>query len=165
MLIVILIIGLIILAAGITLYSLSAYSTNNIVGRWAYRHEGVYCALNVIGVVISVITLIAIMTVGYTCSEEKAISAKIEMYQQENQHIETIVAGAIKSYQDYEKQIFTELSPKEIMVAVSLYPELKSNELILEQLKIYTSNNNEIKQLKAKKIDMITAKWWLYFGN
>jgi hypothetical protein len=161
--IIILIIGLLILAAGITLYCLS--SGNTMLGCWAYRHDELYCTLNVVGVVITIASIIAILANIYTCSTETAINQKIEIYQQENQYIETVVAEAVKNYQEYEKQAFTSLKPNEIIVAISLYPELKSNELVAKQLEIYTSNNQEIKKLKAEKANISTSKWWLYFGR
>ena len=51
------------------------------------------------------------------------------------------------------------------MVAISLYPELKSNELVAKQLEIYTANNEQIKKLKAEQANLSTSKWWLYFGR
>ena len=164
MIIVILIIGLIILAAGITLCSIADWDAGGI-REWAYDNDGFYVDCIVIGTIIVGITLIFTISLGYDCSTEKAINAKIEMYQQENQKIESVVAEIVKDYQDYETQTFAKLAPQEIMVAVSMYPELKSNELVAEQLKIYTSNNDKIKELRTKQIDLTTKKWWLYFGN
>lgn len=165
MIIVILVIGLAILATGITLCSLGNCFADKGIERWAYKHEDMVKSIVIIGVVISVAALIATFALGYDCSSEKAINAKIEMYQQENQHIETVVAEIVKDYQNYETQTFAKLAPQEIMVAISMYPELKSNELVAEQLKIYTTNNDKIKKLKTQQIDLITKKWWLYFGE
>lgn len=165
MIIIILIIGLVILAAGITLCCLSDWKAASGIAQWAYQHETLYCTLNVIGTVITIFSLVITLCNVYDCSTEIAIDQKIEIYQQENQYIETVVAEAVKNYQEYEKQTFTSLQPNEIMVAISLYPELKSNELVAKQLEIYASNNEEIKKLKSQKADIITSKWWLYFGK
>ena len=165
MLIIILIIALAILATGIVLCVLGDYYHRGGICRWAYDHDFMPIFLIAVGVVITIVTLIFIIDFGYACSSEEAIGVKIEMYQQENQHIETVVAEVVKDYQDYESQTFAKLAPQEIMVAVSMYPELKSNELVAEQLKIYASNNDKIKSLKTKQIDLMTKKWWLYFGK
>jgi hypothetical protein len=165
MILIILGIGLIMLVVGIVLHSVSYRYADTGIRRWAYDNDGICAGIAIVGAIITLITLIFTLEFGYACSSEKAINAKIEMYQQENQYIETVVAETVKNYQDYEVQTFSKLKPQEIMVAISMYPELKSNELVAEQLKIYTSNNDTIKALKTKQIDLMTKKWWLYFGK
>ena len=164
MIIVILVIGLVILTGGIILYTKQDYDATGIF-KWAYHNDWSYCLLNTIGGIILPITLIATIVCSVEVSSERAIDKKIEIYQEENQNIETTVATAVKNYQDYEQQTFKELSPQEITIAISLYPELKSNELVVKQLDIYTQNNTEIKKLKTDKASLITYKWWLYFGK
>lgn len=165
MIIVLLVISLIILAAGIILCGIASYRSDGGIGNWAYHHDGFWISLIIIGCILTVITLIFTIDLAYSCSTEKAINAKIEMYQQENKNIETVVAETVKNYQDYEIETFSNLKPQEVMVAISMYPELKSNELVVKQLSIYSTNNDKIKELKTKQIDLITKKWWLYFGK
>ena len=48
---------------------------------------------------------------------------------------------------------------------VQMYPELKSNDMVLKQIKIFNENNKTIKILKSKKIDYEKARFMLYFGG
>lgn len=164
MLIVILIIGMLILTGGIVLYSDQCYEAKGIF-NYAYHNEWSYEVLNTVGTIILTVAVIATLVCSVKISSERAIDKKIMIYQEENQNIETTVSTVVKNYQDYEQQTFKELSPQEITMAISLYPELKSNELVVKQLDIYTNNNAEIKKLKTTKASLITYRWWLYFGG
>ena len=64
----------------------------------------------------------------------------------------------------YEKETLTEFKGNE-MALVSLYPELKADTLVQQQITVHTENNAKIKELKEKKIDLKLSKWWLYFGQ
>ena len=89
---------------------------------------------------------------------------KIEMYQKENAKIEEQINILVKEYMNYEQATFTEFKSEGSMTLVSLFPELKSDELVQQQMKIYVDNNNKIKDLKEDLIDFKLAKWLLYFG-
>ena len=112
--------------------------------------------------IISVIMVIAII-MFYT--EGLMAEEKIKMYQEENTKIEADINLLVKEYMDYEQTTFTEVKGESATMLVSLFPELKSDELVKQQIKIYTSNNNKIKELKEDVIDMKIGKWLLYFGN
>ena len=56
-------------------------------------------------------------------------------------------------------------APESSITLVSLYPELKSDELVKKQIAVYQENNKKIINLKEKQIDANVAKWWLYFGE
>lgn len=56
-------------------------------------------------------------------------------------------------------------APESSITLVSLYPELKSDELVKKQIAVYQENNKKIINLKEKQIDANVAKWWLYFGG
>lgn len=98
-----------------------------------------------------------------------ATDKKIAMYQEENTKIESQLAVTVSEYMKYEQQTFENSKPnvdkQDVVAFVSLYPELKSDELVKEQIKVYTSNNNEIKRLKAKRIDYEKKLWYLCFYN
>lgn len=98
-------------------------------------------------------------TEGLTAEE------KIVMYQEENTKIEADINLLVKEYMDYEQTTFTEVKGESATMLVSLFPELKSDTLVQEQIKIYTANNNKIKELKEDVIDMKIGKWLLYFGG
>lgn len=95
----------------------------------------------------------------------KYIDEKITMYQEENAKIEEQIDALVQNYMKYESDTFSEFKSDDSMTLVSLYPELKSDELVQNQISVYTKNNKKIKELKEQKIDTAKSKWWLYFGK
>ena len=93
------------------------------------------------------------------------IEKQIVMYQEENQVIEKQISTLVENYIEYENDTFKEFSPEDSMALVSLYPELKSDQLVMKQIDVYTENNKQIKKLKEKLIDVDSIRWWLYFGG
>lgn len=87
------------------------------------------------------------------------------MYEEENARIESQLAETVAQYQQYEKEIFTEVSPESSVQLVSMYPALKADTLVQKQIETYVANNNTIKELKAEKIYGKIYRWWLYFGG
>ena len=65
----------------------------------------------------------------------------------------------------FETDTYGELKNESSITLVSLYPDLKSDELVKKQIDVYESNNKEIREMKEKKIDLKVLKWWLYFGK
>lgn len=76
-------------------------------------------------------------------SNLSVIDQKIAMYEQENTKIEQQIEAAVTSYQQHEKDVFTEVKPNSYIQLVSIYPELKSDTLVKEQIKTYQSNNKK----------------------
>lgn len=116
-----------------------------------------------LGVAVAVICVCVLTTeyLGFNI-----IDNKIEVLQQENAIIEQRVAETVKQYQDYETGIFTDATQdvgSDIVVLVERYPELKSNELVKQQLDLYIKNNQEIKKLKLDKFNKYKYELWLFF--
>ena len=120
-----------------------------------------------------IVCAIASISLGIACSvlwcnvaTEHIIDQKIEMYQTENTEIETEIDMIVKEYMAHEKETFASVSPdSDTMVLVSLFPDLKSDELVKQQIDLHARNAAEIKRLKESKIDLATKKWLLYFGR
>lgn len=93
------------------------------------------------------------------------IDEQIAMYQEENSAIEGQISAAIAAYQGYESETLKGLMPEDSVYMVLAYPELKSDALVEKQLEVYMSNNEKIKELKNKKIQIKVDKWWCYFGK
>ena len=108
-----------------------------------------------------------IVTLGYTASvvKSKYIVEKITMYEQQNKQIKEQIDTVVKQYQEYESDTYAMTSSESSITLVSLYPELKSDELVKKQIAVYQENNKKIINLKEKQIDANVAKWWLYFGG
>lgn len=113
----------------------------------------------------AVITVIAFVCVAYDFSKTMVIDDMITMYAEENQNIENQIDVIVSEYMDYESDTFTELKGDSSITLVSLYPELKSDELVQAQIATYQANNAKLKELKEAKINTRVYKWWLYFGK
>ena len=119
-------------------------------------------AIGVIGIIVVIICIIG-CCVGL--SETKVVNEKIKMYTEENTKIEEQIDTVVKEYMEYEGKTFSELKGDSSITLVSLYPDLKSDELVKTQIATYQANNEKIKKLKEIKINAKIYKWWLYFGK
>lgn len=106
-----------------------------------------------------------IIEIGILCNR-MTIDDRIAMYQEENALIEQRVASTVDKYMQFERDVMVEVSPDDdIITLVALYPELKSDELVKQEMQLYIDNNKTIKDLKAKKINKRVHKFLLYFGR
>lgn len=111
---------------------------------------------------ISVILLIATICVAVDVVSGRKLDDKIALYQEANTVIEQKISNSITDYMGYETGMFKDL---DINAIVMKYPELKANELVQEEIKVYQDNNKKILELKESKIDLEVKRWWLYFGG
>lgn len=118
-----------------------------------------------IGIFLLVVNMILLFIFISNVKQLDVIDKKIEMYQEENTNIENNIDVLVKQYMEHEKSTLKEFKVESSITLVNLYPELKSNELVQQQLNIYVENNNKIKELKEHKLDYQISKWWLYFGK
>lgn len=123
------------------------------------------CYLFYVGLVFTIISVIAGVIVGVEVSNASVLDARIAMYADENERIEQQVAEVVRQYQQYETDIFTEVNPESAITLVALYPDLKSDSLVQSQIELYTENNKVIKSLKDNNIKANVLRWWLYFGG
>lgn len=110
--------------------------------------------------------IVAILLLVPKVATESVIDSKIAMYQEENAYIEQDIDKIVKEYLKYEHDIFSDIKTEESSITlVTLFPELKSDTLVQQQLEIYVANNAKIQRLKEEKIDLAKIKWILYFGR
>ena len=95
----------------------------------------------------------------------RVIDDKIKLIEAQNEEIEFKVEVTVKTYMNFEKETLTDLKPDSYIQLANLYPDLKSNELVQNQIKLYEENNKEITKLKEKKIGLSVYRWWIYFGR
>lgn len=93
------------------------------------------------------------------------LDQKIELAQTQNADIENKIKVVVDNFLSHEKDTYKALKPDEVILAATTYPELQSNAMVQEQIKVYEENNKKITSLKEQKIDLSVKKWWLYFGN
>lgn len=112
--------------------------------------------------IVCVFVLICLLIIVSSASKNQQ---KIAMYQEENTNIESQIDELVENYMSYESETLKEFKAESSITLVSLYPELKADELVKTQIETYTSNNAKIKNLKEGIIDNSTVKWWIYFGK
>ena len=174
MLILLFCISILILATGLVLHiAKEAYhgaSTNDVnkskwlkLGKTVYMNE-LHGIFYTIGIILFVVITTSLVVVGTTYGRCQIIDEQIAIYQEENTKIENTINEIVTNYQEYETDIFDntieELNPTLIF---SMYPELKSDQLIIKQIEIYNENNKEIKKLRKDKTIEKIFKWWLFF--
>lgn len=121
-----------------------------------------YAVPGALGGIFGVFALIgAIICLGVIINSHQ-LDARIALYEETNKSIEVKIQNSVTDYMGYEKDIFDNL---DINAIVLKYPELKSNELVQEEITLYQENNKKIVELKEAKIDANVARWWLYFGG
>ena len=86
------------------------------------------------------ICLIALIWNISTIVDGRVIDQKIEMYTEENKVIETQIETVVSKYMEYESETLTDLKTDSAITLVSLYPELKSDELVKTQIETYQRN-------------------------
>ena len=137
---------------------------NEVIGFIGYLTVVLSVISEIIVVICTILSVIGI-------SKLKISDELIKMYETENSNIQKQVSEIIENYKTYEKDSYTESLEKinikdtDILVLSQLYPDLKSNDLVKEQIKIYQENNKKIKQIKEEKLNNEICKWWLYFGK
>lgn len=119
---------------------------------------GIFAFLFLVGIILTGLF-------GGRVINNRTIQAKIDMYNEENLNIEKSMEILIQQYMDYESNTYKNLKGESSITLVSLYPELKADKLVEQQLTIYVENNNKIKSLKEDKINISNYRWWLYFGK
>ena len=127
---------------------------------WAYKTVTQMLSGICVGIVVLVLICMTTLLV-----KTLTIDEMIEMYTEENKNIENQIELVVDKYMEFENDTFIGLKSESFITLVSLYPELKSDELVKEQISLYQSNNAELKELKKQKINTKVYKWWIYFGK
>ncbi len=152
MLIVLLLISIGLIISGIVVYN------------YCCDGEAIEIPLCVIGSILTTIILTVVIVGTVEISREAVIAQEIEMYQEENTNIENSISLIVENYLQHELGIFESIDNQNPEILVTLYPQIKSNELVQSQIDMYIKNNNKIKELKIAKLEIQVWRWWVYFG-
>lgn len=126
--------------------------------------EDVCIVVAILGYIVAAIVLLIFVLMVPEVATASKIDEKIAMYEKENAKIEAQMDVLVSEYMQWEKDTFSDFKAEESSITlVALLPDLKSDELVKEQINIYTSNNAKIKELKEEKIDIQTKRWILFF--
>lgn len=129
------------------------------------------CAIDEDGIIVSfflmcfVVSFVVGIFLGIAVSNGRTIDEKILMYQEENTKIEKQIDTLVSNYMNYESNTYEKFKSESSITLVSMYPELKSDKLVEEQISVYEENNKKIRELKEDKINLKVKRWWLYFGG
>ena len=93
------------------------------------------------------------------------IQEKIQIYEDQNTQIEQSIDAAVKAYCEHEQITYVQMSDGAVALVAAAYPELASSELVKTQMELWTSNSQELKDLKSKLVDFHGAQYFLYFGG
>ena len=140
------------------------------IGLFALANDDPYAMWDGCGclsAVVFIICILAMFWTGYHIHRCKyVIPSQIAMYEEENTRIEEKVRDTVSKYMEYEGGVIMEIAPDDdAMSLISLYPDLKTDQLISEEIGVYIANNNQIKKLRAEQAEQASYKWWLYFGH
>lgn len=131
----------------------------------SFDFEDVGFALSIVGFSLAVVAGIVAIILTCCCADVAKVDEKIELYEAENAAIEQRMMEIVQRYQEHEQEIFGEITEKNAMAYITLYPELRSNSLIEKQMTIYYSNHEKIMYLKEEQLIAPLYRRWVYFGG
>lgn len=135
-------------------------------GYMEFSVHGLFFVLAWLFSIVAFTMVITICCIAPTVATASTIDSKIEMYQEENETIEQDIDRVVQEYLNHEHDTLTDLKTEESSITlVTLFPELKADTLVQQQLEIYVANNAKIRSLREEKIDITKLKWLLYFGK
>ena len=104
------------------------------------------------GLVIFILLIVVLVhTYNYYATTTLA-DQQIKLYTEQNNDIENKVALVVDKYLEHEKDTYATLKPKAKITLASIYPELQSNKLVQQQIRLYNKNNENITNCKLRKI-------------
>ena len=127
--------------------------------------DGLGAILLIVGAVAALVSVAVLISFVRDLVNGRIIDEQIALYATANAEIESEVARIAEKYMEFEKGTFESLKGESPITLTTIYPELKSNEIISRQIDLYIENNQKIIELKERKINITTAKWWVYFGK
>ena len=95
----------------------------------------------------------------------RIINDKIKLYEKQNKEIENKIEITVKNYIEYEGNTYKDLKSDSYIQLVNLYPDLKADQLVQQQITLYIKNNKRMIKLKEEKMNETVYKWWIYFGK
>ena len=87
---------------------------------------------------------------------------KIKSYEQGKIRIEKEMGTMVNAYMDYEKDNVKRISDKDAVSYVTVIPELKSSDLVKQEMALYADYDKRIMKLNEELADAKFAKFLLY---
>ena len=146
---------LILISIAIIILGLFVYPNDEEIGTFI-------TGAGIIGFIIKIIGLICCIS---SLVGARVIDQRIELYQNKNKEIEEKMEIVVKNYMEYEGNTYKELKTDSYIQLINIYPDLKADQLVKQQINLYIENNNKIIQLKEEKMNKTIYRWWVYFGK
>lgn len=110
------------------------------------------------------IFLITTVIVLWCYNDTKStVNERITVLEQRNEEVLAQVEPVVNKYLEYESSTLKEFKvDASKVIALSMYPELKGNEMVQEQLAIIKENQKVITKLKLEKAGLKAYKLWLF---
>lgn len=102
--------------------------------------------LTCFSIIISVCLLVYMCDLILKVGTEHTIDQKIAMYEDQNASIENSIGIIVTNYINHEKDTHTELKSKDLVTLATMFSELKSDNLVQEQIEICVDNKEKIKK-------------------
>lgn len=111
-------------------------------------------------------TLIALIVVLSFYNDAKTTSKeRLEVLTQYNTEIIHDLEPMVNRYLDYEKSTYSDLKLNtNTLLALSVYPEIKSNQFIMKQIDVYLKNQEAIKKIKLSIANLKSYKFWIFMN-
>lgn len=111
-------------------------------------------------------TLIALIVVLSFYNDAKTTSKeRLEVLTQYNDEIIHDLEPMVNRYLDYEKSTYSDLKLNaNTLLALSVYPEIKSNQFIMKQIDVYLKNQEAIKKIKLSIANLKSYKFWIFMN-
>jgi heme/copper-type cytochrome/quinol oxidase subunit 2 len=122
----------------------------------------------VIFVLATIATLIGLIITSVSLANTRVLEEKISFYRENNVEIETRLENAVSAYLSHESQTYNniiEAAGGDLTAILIVLPELQSSQHITKLLEVYENNNEIIRGLELRKINISLQRWWLYFGR
>ena len=92
--------------------------------------------------------------------------AQIVVLEENNKELLAEIGPVVEKYLNYETGTFEKMKVDgNTIVAYSMYPELKGDTFIAEQISIIKKNNEEIKNKKLALASLEKYRMWIFMGD
>lgn len=121
-----------------------------------------------IGIILSFVIFILplVFNLGSYLNTKYTINGRIALLEETNEKIISSVGKIVLDYTKYESSVFKNAKPTaEELIAMSIYPEVKANDLFKHQLYTLEENMKEVYRLKEEKVMLNGYKPWLFMGE
>lgn len=114
----------------------------------------------------SIFLVITLIVLAFYNETKTCCDKKIAVLEERNEVVLKQVEPIINRYLLYESKTLEKVKvSSENIIALSMYPELKSDEFLKSQIDIVVKNQDEITKLKLSKAELNLYKLWIFMGE